>query len=108
MDQSLRIVLASLALVGAAAAAFVIGRTTANGASDARRSQSGDLVGRPGDVFRVPEVGLFCIVDFELDRSKVICNRETRPRFQVVFERNSTSIGRIGYPGDRRVFAERP
>jgi hypothetical protein len=105
----MRVSIAAVLLVLAAGAAFAIGRTTA---PDARRPPDAgaqDIVVRLGDQLRVPSVALFCTAYFEIDHANFLCNRTgDRPRYQVVFERSSTSVGRIGYPGDQRVFPERP
>ncbi len=105
----MRVWVAAVCLVLATGVAFAIGRTTApdNGASPEPRAQ--DSVLRLGDQLRVPAVGLFCTADFEVDRPKLICNHSgDRARYQVVFERHRTKVGRLGFPGSQRVFLERP
>jgi hypothetical protein len=96
-------------LVLAAGTAFAIGRSTAPDALRPTDPGRQDIVVRLGDEIRVPAVGLFCTAYFEIDRANFLCNRtDDRARYQVVFERFSTSVGRLGYPGNQRVFPERP
>jgi hypothetical protein len=104
----MRVWVAVVVLVLAVGAAFVIGRTTApDGPPPDTRAQ--DIVVRLGDQLRVPAIALFCTTDFEIDRAKLLCNRTgDRARYQVVFELDRTKIGRLGYPGNQRVFLERP
>jgi hypothetical protein len=97
----------SALLLLTAGAAFAVGRSTAPGRPTPETTRS-DIVVRTGDQLRVPAIALFCTADYEIDRAKLLCNRTEQPRYQVVFERNSTNVGRIGYPGDQRVFRERP
>jgi hypothetical protein len=104
----MKALVASLLLVITAGAAFVIGRATAPDNRPAPESGRREIVVRIGDQFRVPAVALFCTAGYEIDRAKVLCNRTKDPQYQVVFERNQTNVGRIGYPGDQRVFPERP
>ena len=93
-----------------AAAAFTLGRTTARTATpeapaDARGRE---LEGRIGDAFRFRSLALYCVSYIELNRSKLLCERTSRrPRFQVIFERDTTLVGRIGYPGNQKAFSER-
>jgi hypothetical protein len=105
----MRVWIAAVLLILAVGTAFAIGRSTA---PDTRRppdADAQDIVVRLGDQLRVPAIALFCTAYFELDRPNFLCNRTgDRPRYQVVFERFSTSVGRIGYPGNQRVFPERP
>jgi hypothetical protein len=61
-----------------------------------------------GDELEAPSVALFCTSYVELGTSKLLCNRTGQAaRWQVIFERERTEIGRIGDPGDQRIFAER-
>jgi hypothetical protein len=105
----MRVLIAALVLSVTASAAFAIGRTTAPDRELPPETGTQDITGRPNDVFRVPAIRLFCIVGYEIDQAKMLCNRTgDRPRYQVVFQRDRTAVGRIGYPGSQRVFPERP
>lgn len=107
----MRVLVLAALVVTAATVAFVIGRATApTSVSDASSEASGrDVAGRTGDVFRVPSISLFCKVDSELNEPLLRCNHTgSRPRYQVRIHRNRTVIGRIGDPGDERIFPERP
>jgi hypothetical protein len=104
----MRIAITALLVALVAAATFALGRSTA---STERDPQDGgqDLTARQGAVVRVPDVELLCTVAFEISEAMFLCNRTgVRPRFQVVFYRDRTTVGRIGDPGDQRVFAEHP
>lgn len=102
------LVLALVALT--ATAGFVVGRISdMNGGSDVRRGTPREQVTlRTGDSVRVPSIALLCVTYSELGVAKMLCDHTGDPRFEVVFERERTVIGRIGEPGDERVFPERP
>jgi hypothetical protein len=101
------VVLALLSATGAAA--FVLGRATAaDETRDAPATRIEDHTVRVGEQVRVPSVALFCRSYVELGTFKLLCNRTgPDPRYQVIFERGRTEIGRIGDPGDQRLFPER-
>jgi hypothetical protein len=105
----MRAVAASVVVLGIAAGAFAIGRQTApNGAPEIPETSANDLTVRVGDQLQVPSAELFCVVSIQLDTPRVLCNRTgLTPRYQVIFERDRTILGRIGDPGDERVFPER-
>jgi hypothetical protein len=104
----MRILVAGALLLLAACGAFVIGRVSAPEAQLPSQTRADEIIIRLGDQLRVPAIALFCTTDFEIDRAKLLCNRTgPRPRYQVVFERDRTKIGRLGFPGNQRVFAER-
>jgi hypothetical protein len=89
---------------------FALGRATASEAppSSPETDSRQVFVARHNDVVRVPDVGLFCIVGFELRQAKMLCNREGRNRrYQVVFYRSRTQLGVIGDPGKVKTFPER-
>jgi hypothetical protein len=89
--------------------AFALGRSTAPSGSTESEISRQDITANQGAVVRVPDVELLCSVAFEISEAMFLCNRTgDRPRFQIVFYRNRTTVGRIGDPGDQRVFAERP
>lgn len=93
-----------------AAAAFALGRTTARTAAPEARTETREreLEGRIGDAFRFRSLALYCVSYVELDRSKLLCEHTSRrPRYQVIFERDTTLVGRIGYPGNQKAFPER-
>jgi hypothetical protein len=93
-----------------ATAGFVLGRITdANGGSGAPSdTPSKEVTLRTGDTARVPSVSLLCVTYVELEVAKMLCDRTgTDPRYEVIFERERTLIGRIGDPGDETVFPER-
>ena len=97
-------------MLALSAAAFVLGRTTGddNVADVPPATSDGDVTVRVGDQLRVPSIALFCVHYVELDVPKLLCNHTgRRPRYQVIFERDRTDIGRIGDPGDQRIFRER-
>jgi hypothetical protein len=99
----------ALVLVLALGASFAIGRTTAPDTQQSSDQGTDDLVIRLGDQLRFPAIALFCAADFEIDRAKLLCNRTgNRARYQVVFERDRTKVGQLGYPGRQRVFPEQP
>lgn len=105
-----RVRLVMLAFVVAVAlAAFVIGRVTSPQNADGPRvSSNRSLTVRVGDQLEAPSIALFCTSYVELGISKLLCNRTgDAPRWQVIFERDRTKIGRIGDPGDQRIFPER-
>jgi hypothetical protein len=106
----MKIVILAALLTVTATAAFALGRITAanEGASANTETIGKPLTLRMGDSLRVPSVALLCVTYVELDIAKVLCDRTGRnPRYEVVFERNRTVVGRIGDPGDQRVFPER-
>jgi hypothetical protein len=97
-----------LVLLVAIVASFAMGRATA---PEGERSDTDehDVVLQLGDQLRFPDIALFCTTDFEIDRAKLLCNRtDDGARYQVVFERDRTKLGRLGFPGNQRVFLERP
>ena len=105
----MRVWIAVSVLVLAAGAAFALGRATATDTPPPPEARAQDIVIRVGDQLRVPAIALFCAADFEIDRAKLLCNRTgDRARYQVVFERERTKVGRLGFPGNQRVFPERP
>jgi hypothetical protein len=92
-----------------AIAGFTIGRLSAPDSQPPPETSAQDIVIRLGDQLRVPAVSLFCTAGFEIDRAKLLCNRTgDSPRYQVVFESDRTKVGRIGDPGDQRIFPEQP
>lgn len=103
-----------VALVGvlATTGGFALGRATTGGdaleLSDDLHGR--DVILRIGDQLRIPSIDLFCVIDVELERiPRMLCNHTgRRPRYQVRFERDRTEVGRIGFPGDVRVFREQP
>ena len=104
----MRVALLAVVLV-VAASAFALGRATAGNGSDATEPAvgNGDLTVDVGEELEVPSLALFCKSYVELGTSKLLCNRTGRAaRWQVIFERERTEIGRIGDPGDQRIFAE--
>ena len=104
----MRIAIAALLVALIAAASFAFGRITAPTAGGASENGGQDLTANQGSVVRVPDVELLCTVAFEISEAMFVCNRTgERPSFQVVFYRDRTAVGRIGDPGDQRVFAER-
>jgi hypothetical protein len=106
----MKIVMLAALLTVTATAAFALGRiTAADEGPEVNTETSGKQVTlRIGDSLRVPSVALLCVSSVELDIAKVFCDRTGRnPRYEVVFERNRTVIGRIGDPGDQKVFPER-
>jgi hypothetical protein len=105
----MRIVLAVVLIALTASTAFAVGRSTAPSGSTDSENGGQDITARQGAVLRIPDVRLLCTVAFEINEPMLLCNRTgDRPRFQVVFYRDRTTIGRIGDPGDQRVFPERP
>jgi hypothetical protein len=92
-----------------AVGAFALGRATGNAGDDADPGlRGGNLIIDVGDELEVPSIALFCKSYVELRTSKLLCNRTGQAaRWQVIFERQRTEIGRIGDPGDLRIFAER-
>ena len=102
-------VAAVAALIVIVAAAFALGRTTAgNGEADTTTPGKRHWTVDVGDQLDVPSIALFCTSYVELGDSKLLCNRTGEdPRWQVIFERERTAIGRIGDPGDQRIFPER-
>lgn len=104
------LILAALSIL-IASASFFLGRTTAsNDAPGVPANTNGkDVTLQVGDQLRIPSIALFCVVSIELDVPRVLCNHTgDGARFQVIFEPARTVIGRIGNPGDERVFPERP
>ena len=66
-------------------------------------------VGRIGDTFRVPGVGLICLVSQEGKSPNVVCERNLpnkRPRYEVVFYRGITQVYRLGDPDHAIGYAE--
>jgi hypothetical protein len=105
----MRVAILAVALV-LAVGAFALGRATAGNGGDGAEPGlgNGDLTVDVGDELEVPSVALFCKSYVELGTSKLLCNRTGKAaRWQVIFERERTEIGRIGDPGDQRIFAER-
>jgi len=106
----MRVVVLVVVVIVAAAAAFALGRTTAsNPAPEAPTATDGrDITGRIGDQLRVPSVELLCLIDVEVNGPRLLCNHTgKRSRYQVIFERDRTLVGRIGDPGNQRIFPER-
>jgi len=100
------VVAVGLAVVVAVAGAFAIGRATATQDPDAA-GMGQEIVVQLGDQLRVPAVDLFCTADFEIDRARLLCNRGgNQAKYQVVFERDRTKVGRLGFPGHQRTFLE--
>jgi hypothetical protein len=88
---------------------FAVGRLSAPDTQAPAETRARDIVVRLGDQLRVPAVSVFCTAGFEIDRAKLLCNHTgDRPRYQVVFESDRTKVGRIGDPGDQRIFPEQP
>jgi hypothetical protein len=107
----MKIVIFAALLTVTATAAFSLGRiTAANDVPDVPTESTGKQVTlRIGDSLRVPSVALLCVIYVELNIAKVLCDRTGRnPRYEVIFERERTVIGRIGDPGDQEAFPERP
>jgi len=105
----MRILIVAMLLI-TATAAFAFGRATARtSVSEARtETREREIEGRIGDAFRFRSLALYCVSYVELDRSKLLCEHTSRrPRYQVVFERDTTLVGRIGYPGNQKAFPER-
>jgi hypothetical protein len=90
--------------------AFAAGRVTAPDSSPSPEDDAEtSVVLRIGNQLQVPAIDLFCTAFVELQVRKVLCNRTgSRPRYQVIFERDRTAVVRIGDPGDQQVFPERP
>jgi hypothetical protein len=88
---------------------FAVGRSTAPSSGESTSGERQDVTVFQGAVVRVPDIELFCTLAFEISEAMFLCNRTgNRPRFQVIFRRDRTTVGRIGDPGDQRVFSERP
>jgi V8-like Glu-specific endopeptidase len=93
----------------AAAAAFSLGRATADNTSNVTGERgSREFIGRIGDTMRIPSVAVYCGIDVEARRPRLLCGRlGVSPRYQVSLERNRTVVIRVGDPGQIRVFPER-
>ena len=101
-----------LALAGilaiAASAGFAAGRASAPHAGSEDSTHDGkDVTLRIDDQLQVPELALFCVVSTEVGIPRMLCNRTgLEPRYQVIFERERTQVGRIGFPGNDTVYPE--
>jgi len=110
MRPQIRVLTIAALVIVTSAVAFALGWTAArNTAPEGSAKASGeDVTGRIGDVFRVPSVALFCVIDVEADGPRLLCNRTGgNPRYQVRMYRERTEVGRIGRPGEAKVFPER-
>lgn len=103
-------ILAVMALLTVAAAAFSLGRTTAPTAVPETQTTPGEreITGRIGDALRVPSLALYCLIYVELERPKFLCEHTgARPRYEVIFERNRTLVVRVGRPERQTIFREK-
>jgi hypothetical protein len=108
-SMSIRVIVLAATLAVVVGAGFAAGRATAPETSSERLEQTNgyDVTLRVDDQLHVPELALFCVVSTEVDIPRMLCNRTgLDPRYQVIFERGRTHVGRVGFPGDETVYSE--
>jgi hypothetical protein len=92
--------LVAVAVVALAiAGAFAAGLLTAGG-GDAASEQARTSTGRRGDVFRVPAIGVRCVVSQEGGSTNLHCGYSPSGRYEAVFFKQSLYVYRRGLPDD--------
>jgi hypothetical protein len=87
-------------LVPAAAAAWFAGGGVSAGDDASAREQGRSVTVRLGDVVRVPEAAVRCMVGLEGGARNFTCRHVPRPRYSVVYYRDNLFVFRNGFSDD--------